>query len=91
MTTLAKQESIYQVWTDAGVPDGASVLVQNQSTAGMHIHIYTGTAAPTDEFEGIVVTDWITFKMKAGDKLFHTPSHEPHGQLTKAMIRVDAS
>ncbi|MHA2782602.1 hypothetical protein [Vibrio harveyi] len=64
--------------------------MQNQSSAGMGIYIYTGSSAPS-ELEGILVKDWISFTMKAGDKLFHTPTHEPHENFNQASIRVDAS
>lgn len=90
MTTLVKQESAWGTWTDAGVPDGATVLVQNQSSVGIDVYIYTGTEPPED-FEGILVRDWISFPMKAGEKLFHTPSQKPHEAFNQASIRVDAS
>ncbi|WP_165312978.1 hypothetical protein [Vibrio ziniensis] len=90
MTTLAKQESVYGVWTDAGVPDGASVLVQNQSSLGMGIYIYTGAEAP-ENFDGILVNDWIAFTMKSGEKLFHTPAYKPHEAFNQASVRIDAS
>ncbi|MFV0448061.1 MAG: hypothetical protein ACK5MF_06320 [Vibrio sp.] len=90
MTTLAKQVSVFGEWTDADVPDGSNVLVQNQSTTGLDIYIYTGTEAPTD-YEGILVRDWISFQMKVGDKLFHTPAVEPHKAFNQASVRIDVS
>ncbi|CAI2318422.1 hypothetical protein [Vibrio parahaemolyticus] len=90
MTTLANQASVFGEWTDAGVPDGSAVLVQNQSSDGIGIYIYTGTDAPA-ELEGILVRDWISFTMKAGEKLFHTPAQKPHEAFNQTSIRVDAS
>ncbi len=89
MTTLANQPSVYGVWTDAKVPDGATVLVQNQSSSGINLWIYTGTEAPTEE-TGILLRDWISFPMKAGEKLFHRPTQKPHEAFNQASVRVDA-
>ncbi|CAH1521262.1 Whole genome shotgun sequence [Vibrio owensii] len=88
MTTLAKQPSLYGEWTDSGVTGGVSVLVQNQSSIGVDIYIFTGTEPPED-FEGILLRDWISFPVKDGEKLFHTAAQEIHETFNHAAIRVD--
>ncbi|EPW6724481.1 hypothetical protein ACWONS_003507 [Vibrio parahaemolyticus] len=90
MSTQPNQESVYGEWTEATLPEGTTaVLVQNQSTVGLELCIFTGTEPPSD-FTGILLYDWISFPIKDGDKLFHTPVQKPHPAFNQASIRVDA-